>query len=332
MVTDIRDADAGDALDALMAQLRKDLFVLKVSPHHNIKATDVAELVQQALTSRSVDTTSSLDSILEEAKNDPTKTDLPAPLALATFDYFHSLTAPDERQRTGMEEWEAWYESWHDIPAEDWNMRELAGILNKIFHLDALRHPIKFEWDDELRDREGRYGDCIHGPDDKIRIRMDPGDFHIEKNAPSHHEALFSTFARELLHGYFQSLCCDGAKKHSQAGNCLRRGRRVRRDNEGNGHFFGWFLVSCHISLRAGELLGFEWNLFSFRSIIKDCKAGGKVSAEEWMFFFNSFKQEEVETLFGYLIEEGDLSEREHLLELLRQDPRVMQVWGNAYL
>lgn len=205
--------------------------------------------------------------------------------------------------------------------------------MSKIFFLQPLRNPINFEWVNDLlnADNGNAYGDIFHTSDNQIHIRLDPADHSIRKGLPSHQEALLATFTHELLHGYFLSLCCDGAEyPDDEEQDCHRNGAIAVSKNHGDGHDFGWFLVACQIDLCVERLLKIRIHTFSFRSLMRDVRAGGKVSAGDWKLFFDLFSWSDTAKLFGHLSStDQGLLERMSWLAMLEKDPNIMQVWEN---
>jgi hypothetical protein len=252
------------------------------------------------------------------------------PLDLAAKAVARLRAGMDDRQKDGIKEWKFWWFECRSEPVEDWEMQELAGIISNLFFPDDLRLPLRFEWvrNIDRNAKEFTFGETFHGDDDKIHIHIDPNDNSKRDCKKDHHTSTLSTFVHELLHGYFQTLCCDGVGFHKS--DCTRNGKLVWPGEEGNGHDLGWFILACQIDLCIQDHLSFygkvfEGHLDSFGSLVDGYEKDYELSAADWKLFFSIFAWEEVATLFGHL--QGN--ERKALFDMLKGDPEVMKVWAD---
>lgn len=249
----------------------------------------------------------------------------PLALSVYTVSWLRDEHMEDESQVVGIDEWEDWWLEWSDEPVEDWDMKTLAGIFCKIFFLDGFRFQLDFQWEPTVNGPRAAYGYTRHSKEDVIVIRMDPNDHHNSKNMNFHYEAILSTFAHELAHGYFRSHCCDGADCHDEDGRCSGEREILWPKGQGNGHDLAWFFMACQISLCLDSMLGIGGHLSCFSSLILHFRQGGRFSAEDWVLFFYTFSWEDACQLFNHLPpgDEGYLPFWGELVE----DFRVVQVW-----
>lgn len=292
----------------------------------------VGTLAQQQSTQPGTSYTSRLRTT--ETEGGRYKTDEPLSLGDATVKKMRS--EPDAAHKKGIEEWNEWYKLHKDLKVKDWDkskMEELAGIMSKIFFLDELRHPVRFQWQEKMADmvNAGKgtiYGFASHALTDLLIIRIDPTDYQAEKKLDSHLIAIISTFLHELVHGYLYCFCCDGADKHSDK-VCTINGKQVwpRVNEKSNAHCLGWFLIASQISVKMEAWLGLKGHLFPLRSFIGYWKDIQSVSAGDWKLFFSIFSPEEVAQLLGHLHEDGKATERARFETLLRGNPAVTKVW-----
>lgn len=244
----------------------------------------------------------------------------PLDLAFATVERLKA--APDEAQKKGIKDWNAWRQRNRSLDQSEWNMEGLVDIFSDIFFLKKLRFPVEVIWDNNV----SGFGSSrhLHGEGNGIRIRLNPTDHSkLLRTLDNHFTAVISIFLHELVHAVLFSFCCDVSASEDEA--CRKSGERVWPSEEGSGHCIGWFLIACQFSVCMQEKLGLNGHLLALRSVIRHCEAGGTMRTQDWKLFFETFDWDNVAGLFANL--DFDPRDKKRLREHLIKDEDVCRVW-----
>ncbi|KAK4540062.1 hypothetical protein LTR36_009803 [Oleoguttula mirabilis] len=147
-----------------------------------------------------------------------------------------------------------WLDIWKGPDAGEKPMRQVIGLISKIFFLGKLKR-CKFRWDEGLVHPSPAVGITDLLAKGVVSIRMDPSDYHEADETDDVVTSHIGTLLHECAHAFIKLYTCGLLCDHAV---CKQSHAKI----EGHtGHAQAWLLLACRLERTARIVLGLDVRL-----------------------------------------------------------------------